>query len=322
MQSREHYIAVAPGVAALRVDLEVKHGALSSWMRTLDPTDKMPNRPVNPSWNALPPGKYTWVIPQPSPGTWDFSLTNDSGWRENDPAKISTEEASYSASFSMLHGNIHAMSDGHLIISIHAENHGAAIAAPVADVYPATLISHSADFLSSGAPNIFPINVPEGSGVLRLRATAAAASNDLEAYLYDCTSGQCFFWDYAGRAAQEKTLTVHRPKSGRWVVAVNSAPDVVGNGGFILEEIVGATAVRYPLNANTQWQTLVAEPSVKGNAEVRNGGSRILYCELVDAELQNEESLRIADLVAKDISAQRKGPATPVAIASTVYKLE
>jgi hypothetical protein len=321
MESRDHYVHIPPGAAALRVDLEVKHGALSIWLRNLDPTHDVPNRLPNPSWSALPAGKYTWVVAQPAAGTWGLSLTNDTVSREHDPEKVSVEEANYSLSFSTLNGSIDAKSDGQLI-SIHAQNEGAELGAPVVDVYPATLASKSGHFSNSGAPNIFSIDVPERSGVMRLHATAVEGASDLEAYLYDCTSGQCFYWDYAGTASREKTLIVHRPKAGKWMVAVNAAPVVVGRGEFVLEEIIGGAAVRHLLTSNAPWKTAVEAPLIadRNNAGRSAADSRILYCELVDAKLQDAESQRLAALATKDTPADKKGPEKPVAIASAIYE--
>lgn len=318
MRSRDHFIAVPPGSAALRIDLDVKRGALSGRMRSRDPTEEVPNRPVS-QWGAFEPGKHTWVIPNPSAGTWSLSLTNDTGWREKDPAKVSTEEAVYSVSFSILNGDIEAATDSGRL-SIQAENRGADLGAPAADVYPAVQVMRSASLLESGEPNIFPIDVPEDSGLLRLRAkTDPAAASDIELFLYDCTSGQCFLWDYAGTAAREQVLTVHQPKAGKWVLAANAAPAMVGRGSFVLEEIIGGHPERYPLNASSHWQTTANIPRLIHSGD---GEERVLYCELVDARLQEAESKRLAAAATEETPADQKGPARPVAIASTIYRLE
>jgi hypothetical protein len=317
MQSRDHYISVPPGTAVLRVDLNVQRGALSSRMNSLDPTENVPNRPVS-LWNTLTPGKYTWSVPTPSAGTWSLSLANDSGWREQDPTKVSTKEAAYSVSFSLPDGEIEAKKDGTRIV-IQASAPAADIGAPAADVYPAMRTVHEAAFSHSGEPNIIPIEVPVNSGVLRFHATAAPGSSDLEMYLYDCTTGQCFYWDYAGTSSQDQTLTVHRPNAGKWLLAVNAAPAMVGKGGFRLEEIVGAALDRHPLTADVHWQAAIDIPTVTHSAGDQQS---VLYVELVDSDLQDTESQRISALASDDTPPEKRGLANPVAIASTIYRLE
>lgn len=314
MRSKSHFISVPAGSPALRVDLEVKHGALTSNMLSMDPSESVPNRPSSPRGPFLV-GKHSWVVPNPAAGTWTLSLTNETGRSEKDPAKVSTEEASYTLSFSVLDGSITAdASSGRL--SIEAQNHGPKIGAPVADVYPATLVQQTASFSTEGTPNLIPIDVAEGSGLLQLRAKSNADANELEMFLYDCTSGQCFFWDYSGSAASEHMLTVRKPKAGKWMVAVNAAPTFGATGGFVLEKIVGGAAVRHALDANLRLPAVDVPPIADSE------GQKVLYCELVDAQLQDAESKRRAITAAEDTPVELKNAAKPIAIATTLYRVK
>jgi hypothetical protein len=314
MQSREYYFTVPPGAAALRVDLDLKRGALSTRMRSLDPTENNPNRPMA-AYFPFQSGRYTWVIPNPSEGTWGMSLTNDTGWREKDLTKVSTVDADYSVSFAIMNGAVRAADEGERL-SIHAENHGARLTDPVADVYPAARTLQTAEFLPTGEPNLFPIDVPEGSEVLKLDARADNGGSPLEIYLYDCTSGQCFLWDYAGIAAHEQTVSVHKPKAGKWMAAVNAAPSIVGHGRFSFDELVGGKSTRYPLLAKTHWTTTVDKPAALG---VAGKASPVVYCELVDKAVEEAETERLAAMSGPAAPADKKGPAKPVAVASTIY---
>jgi hypothetical protein len=48
----------------------------------------------------------------------------------------------------------------------------------------------------------------------------------------------------------------------------------------------------------------------------------VLYVELVDSDLQDAESQRISALASDDTPPEKRGVANPVAITSTIYRLE
>lgn len=321
MESETQYVDVIPGTSALRIDVDVKKGSLSAWLLNSDPTSGVPNRPLFPSRLALPAGRYTWVVPYPSGGTWLLSLTNDSAWRGADPSLASTTDAQYTVSFSTLKAGLDSTGpDGRLTLT--ARNEGAALGVPVVDVYPSKLTSTKADFLPSGLPNQFPLEIPAGSGVVRITSKSELHSSDYELSLYDCTSGQCFYWDYAGTAASEQLLIVHNPKPGKWVVAVNAAPSLVGRGGFTLSTLIGAAAERSPLTLGLPWHKLVDGQATRVDPlESPLNEMPVLYCELVDSDLQGQETRRMMRVAENATDPRQKVAANPVAIAAATFQL-
>lgn len=313
MQSDDHYISVPAGVAALKVEIEVRKGVLSARMRTINPSSNTDDlRPLQ--YVQLQPGKYTWVVAAPVAGTWDLGLTNDSGWREKDVSRVSTDEAQYSLAFTALTGSIEGAVNGGQL-SIQARRDASRIESPAVDVYSATRDRHTGRLAANGLPTLIPVDVPEDAGVLRLRATADSGGSEIEMFLYDCTTGQCFWHSYAGLAAAEQLITVRKPKAGQWKVAVNAAPAAAGAGGFVLEQIVGDKATRAQLSADEHaWRTSIASAV----SVAKNDYERVLYLELVDEALQNAETQRILALAPEDAPPEKKLPAKPVALASTV----
>jgi hypothetical protein len=268
-------------------------------------------------------GKYTWVVANPSPGTWSFTLANDTGWREKDQKLVSTEEAKYTLSIFALTGSVEAGDDGPRV-SLHLQNHGADLAEPVADVYSGSMTSEQKNFLSTGEPNLFEIEAPKDTGILQFRVKADPGASGLEVFLYDCTSGQCFFSDYAGPASQQHVVTVRQPKTGKWVLAVNAAPSVVGHGGFVVEELLGGKAVRQTLvsdpkqSSTGDWVTTVEKPS-----SIKQEGNKVpvLICELVDVALERAEAERQASASETTEEPKEKPTPKPVAVASSIHKL-
>ncbi len=313
MQSDDHYISVPAGVAALKVQIEVRKGVLSARIRSMDPSSNTEDlRPLQ--YVQLQPGKYTWVVPAPVAGTWDLGLTNDSGWREKDSTRVSTDEAQYSLAFTALTSSIEGVLSGE-DVSIRAPRDASGMESPAVDVYAATRDRRTESLRSNGEPSILTVDVPDDAGVLKLRATAAPGGSEIEMFLYDCITGQCFWHSYAGLAAAEQIITVRMPKAGRWKVAVNAAPAANGSGGFTLEQIVGGKAARSQLQGDgATWRASIArpEPAAKGGSE------RVLYLELVDEALENAETQRILALAPADAPEDKKRPAKPVALASAV----
>jgi hypothetical protein len=334
MRSDDHFISVPSGTEALKIELLVKRGSLAPDFASMDPSQSTPNRSLNMGAGAKRMGRYTWVFPRPSIGTWTFTLTNDSAWREKDPKSATTESAEYELTISALRGTLTATEVGKNI-SLQVENEGAMLAEPAADIYSGLLLSKHAEFSSTGVPTLFEFEAPEDAGILQFNVKADAGASDLEAFLYNCTSGECFFSDYAGIAAHEQRVSVRNPKAGKWILAVNAAPADVGHGGFVVERISGGKPRRQTLLATSNkgtnaWQATLEKPAPEQGRDL----TPVLLCELVDAALESAEAERIAALYPlepkdkdkekdkdKDTSDEPPTP-KPVAIANTIFPLK
>jgi len=251
-------------------------------------------------------------VAAPVAGTWDLGLANDSGWREKDVSRVSTDEAQYSLAFTALTGSIDGVVSGGEV-SIQARRDATRMESPAVDVYSAKRDRHTGRLAANGLPSLVAVDVPQDAGVLRLRATSDPRASEIEMFLYDCTTGQCFLHSYGGLAKAGQIITVRKPKAGQWKVAVNAAPIATGGGGFVLEQIVGDQAKRAQLsNDDVAWKAKIASPVSSGDTE------RVLYVELVDVALENAETQRILALAPADAPPEKRLPAKPVALATTV----
>jgi Subtilase family len=295
MRVKAHYVQVPRGVATMSIELEVIRGTIRAAIlpsHGLFPNYYQHLYPGNTRQFAR--GKYTVVLPYPAEGPWTISLNNDSAWLERNPALVAADQAEYAITVRLLTASVRTSASRKDTVAIDVESPASDLREPVLETSIGMLRSHAAAFLSTGLPNVFEIAVPEGAATLWLQLRADAPSSNLvEMYLYDCTSGQCFSHDLAFPAATAQALVVRRPKSGRWVVAVNAAPFPAATGGFVLEEII-ATDVphRSPVAARPgsagryRRETItvdLAPPAAPGK-------TRILFVELIDLATERDEA--------------------------------
>ncbi|HEX3701863.1 MAG TPA: hypothetical protein VHU82_00940, partial [Vicinamibacterales bacterium] len=236
------------------------------------------------------------IVPHPAPGVWSIVLDNASTLFETNPALTSGERAEYAITARLFGASLHPIAARGATVSVDIQNGETAIREPVLNVSSGTLRSHRGTFLPTGLPNQIDIAVPGDATTLALHLRGdTATTRSLELYLYDCTSGECFLYDFGFPAAPSQTLVVRKPKAGRWVAAVNAAPFPLAKGQFVLDEIIttGATrrstAVPNPHEPGDRWTETVAvgtaPPPVKG-------AQRILFFELVDLASEHAEAER------------------------------
>jgi hypothetical protein len=178
-------------------------------------------------------------------------------------------------------------------LAIDLTNRGAELREPVVETSIGTLRSHRAEFLPTGLPNQFDIDVPEGAATLALQLHGADAERvSSELYLYDCTSGECFSYDFTLPAVKEHTFVVRRPKAGRWVAAVNAAPFPAKRGRFVLDEIITSDVRRHsaaqsgPRRPGAEWTETI---DIQAPARLsQSGATPVLLCELLDIAAERE----------------------------------
>lgn len=292
MRVRPHYLQVPAGTGAMSVELEVIRGTISAAI--------VPGHGLFPNYyqhlypgtsRQFTRGRYRVMLPHPVPGTWTISLTNDSTRIEPNRALVSAAEAEYAVTIGLLGAALDVKDARDGTVTVEIENMGTEIREPELHTSPATVRSYRADFLPTGLPNTFAIDVPAEATTLRLQATSASGS-PLEMYLYDCSSGECFSYSMAFPAARSQTIVVRHPGQGRWVAAVNAAPAPVAPGGFVLDAIVAtgppsrAWARAVALRSGARW----AEPVVFGAPSGRPNVAQATLIELVDAANEREEA--------------------------------
>jgi hypothetical protein len=293
MRSAAHYVTLPEGVGVMSIEIEVLRGKVMTVVLESNGLIREYYGHVLPqAGRMLARGKYRVLVPWPAAGTWSITVVNDSAWREPDPALTSTEVATYTLSVQALSASLdlHEPRPGH--VEVDVASRGAQLREPVLEMSTGTLRSHRASFLPSGLPNQFDIDVPVGSTTLALRLRGVRPGADaVELHLYDCTSGECFSYDFTVPAANEQTLEVRKPQPGRWVAAVNTAPFPTSPGGFVLDEIVTSDPERHAASriglrhpGNHWTETLDIAPPRAGRSDV----TPVLLCELIDAAAERD----------------------------------
>ena len=240
MHQNAHYIHVPPGADALALELEVARGVLSATLlqaHGLVSTYYMPVHPMDIF--SVGPGTYHLVMPNPDPGTWTLRLKNAS---VHFPAKLTLGPrddalAEYTVRMRILDLDVAAKPQARTV-SLDLHNRGAALTEPLIEAWQGSRRTHRAAFAANGVSNVIDIDVPPDAGSLILDLRRDGTSANVELFLYNCTTGQCFSYDVAFPAAESQRLVVRRPAPGRWVAAVNAAPFPRSRGGFVLDEII------------------------------------------------------------------------------------
>lgn len=300
MQDRTHYFEVPAGTSAFSVELQVRRGAA---VATILPSHGMLREyygHVQPGYGrTFGQGKYFLVVRSPSPGTWSINLANTSSWRERDMSRASVEELEYAVKVRLLSMSVAMRLDGPSgRARIHLANRGAVLDEPAIELSAGTLVSHRARLNANGLPNRIDIDVPVGSSMLALKLRGGSpATSLLELHLYDCTSGECFSYDFTLPAAAQCEIIVRHPKPGRWVAAVNAAPLPGASGDFELNAIIaGVVTRRPPQGVGSSWKrgtlnlTIPLDMLQVPIAATASDATRVIVCDVVDAGLEREAS--------------------------------
>jgi hypothetical protein len=205
---------------------------------------------------------------------------------------VSTDDAEYVLTARLLDASVRSRLSRAGVLDVSLENRGASLGEPVVDASIGILRSHQGKTLITGLPNQFEINVPPGAATLALQLRGTAASvQTFELYLYDCTTGECFSYDFTLPAEPRQRLVVRRPTAGRWIAAVNAAPLPKGALPFELEEVIATAPLPATGDSRSQlpaarWAcTLPLSPM----AAAPVGATRVLLVELIDRAVERNE---------------------------------
>jgi hypothetical protein len=186
---------------------------------------------------------------------------------------VSDEPVEYVITIRLPRAAVSVRRTDHGTATIEVENRGAQLRDPVVLTSSAIHTTAESQFLTNGLPNVFPVNIPEGSSTLAVHARATSPGTTLELYLYDCSSGECFAHNYTIPAAVTQTLVVRKPGPGRWIAAVNAAPSVPVEGAFVLE-----TTVAGPPRRSSMSDGVILPP-----------GAQAILCEVIDGRAERDE---------------------------------
>jgi subtilase family protein len=295
MRQRAHYVQVPAGVGAIAFDLEITRGVIRP---TIVPSSGLHSgyyMHVHPNnLELMGKGRYQIVLPNPEPGTWTFQVNADSTWTKmpGNPVPADNGDADYTLTMRLFKASIRPAATSGGAVAAEITNGAGTIVEPVVEATPGYLTSHRGRFLSTGLPNAIDISVPANAATLSLQLRAEPEGSKTELYLYDCTTGECFSYNFGFPAAGAHTLVVRKPNAGRWVAAVNAAPFPAAAGGFVLDEVIttGAPIRRASTAARAsgaRWQEVIGDVPAPPAAP---GKMPIVLLELRDAALERAEA--------------------------------
>jgi hypothetical protein len=294
LAKRAHYVSVPVDIRALEVELKVLRGSVRASV--------LPSHGLYPSYyghvypqggRTFTPGIHHVTLPDPVAGTWTLTVENTTAWRESDQSLVSTADAEYELTARLLHASVQPQPPRAGLLEIRLENRGASLGEPVVDASMGILKSHQGKTLGTGLPNQFEIDVPPGAATLALQLRGIGASpRAFELYLYDCTTGECFSYNFTLPAEPSQRLVVRRPAAGRWIAAVNAAPVPQGALPFELEEVIATTplpraTVSSPQLPAARWIGTLQLPPI---ASAPPDATRVLLIELIDHALERNEA--------------------------------
>ena len=210
---------------------------------------------------------------------------NASPYFVRDQSPVTTETAEYALTVRLLTASVALRSLSADRVGVEVTNRSATIEEPVIEWSVGTQATHRAAFLATGLPNQFTIDVPKDASTLVVHARSAdPGAARVELYLYDCSSGECFSYDFTVPALPRQTLIVRKPKPGRWVAAVNPAPFPAVRGELVLDAIV--TGVAHRQSAQSPIITLPSSSNPQSGTP--NPQFPVLLAELVDAAAERD----------------------------------
>jgi len=306
----DKYFYVPPGASSIRIDFEVLSGIAYVRMRSPNRLHSSYYPHLTSDTSQLLPGRHTYRIDDPEPGTWGIGIQNASPLWATQPQQVSTDQIRYSLELQMQRWNavVEEQAGG---LQLKATNRGAEVGRPVLRVAPGVRSNEVMTYLQNGNANRIEIVVPEKTSTLQIRADSNKGSSPLELYLYDCTSGECFSYDFRMPAQISHLITVRDPKPGKWVAMVNAAPMLLGKGGFTFESIITGSTATKPIPANG---TVDLESLSAIQTPIRK--EQILFMELIDEAAEEiEQTHPLLGESAKKLKTR------PVALAFATYLL-
>ncbi len=294
LRRSSHYVVLPERGHALQITLEVHKGTVGA--------NILPSHGLYPNYydhvyplggRPFTPGIYHVVLPHPASGMWTVDVSNLGSQQQGEARSTSGETAEYTIALRLLSVTLrpHLSRSGQLVIDL--DNRGAAPKEPVIETSVGTLRSHVGDVPTTGPPAQLEVIVPEHASTLDLRLRNDKSGDDaLELYLYDCTLGECFSYDFTLPATRDQRIVVRKPNAGRWVAAVNPAPFPMKAARFVVEEIITGAVTHHARTgpqhqlARRTWRERIDIPAAPHTSE---GATPVVLCELVDAAMNREE---------------------------------
>lgn len=319
-EQRAHYFEIPRGTGALAFELQVTRGSVQPTIlqaHGLVPSYYAHVHPLDTFFAG--PGTYQVLMPNPEPGTWTVRVKTGSTSMPpgGEYGPRVDGDAEYTLTMRALGASILPEGRGRGTVAVNIINTGHLVAEPVLEASPGSLRSHRGEFLKNGLPNLFDIQVPDEATTLSLQLRSEQEGTNVELFLYDCTTGECFSYDIAFPADGSQRLLVRKPKPGRWVAAVNAAPFPAAAGSFVLDEVITKDvpvrrASAAPRQPGARWEEVIDDLPTPSAAD---GRTPVVFFELFDAAAERAEAERPWSIVRHYITPRDR----PVAFGTAIY---
>jgi hypothetical protein len=217
---RSYFVEVPEHTSALRVKLQVLRGSVRMHYQDPGPLqqgERTENYPyLAPVMGRKVPqaGDWSYVFARPLAGVWEFGLEN---WDVDsaDKAEFRLKVTALLVGIELEESSAAVGSDSPLPVKF-ANLYGGLLGSAVHGEQ-GTMFRSSSSVPASGVPRVFDIHVPAGSKNLMAEIEVASQDKDnLDLYLYDCSTGHCILWDIAMFGGVKQTILARKPKPGLW----------------------------------------------------------------------------------------------------------
>ena len=222
------FFNVPPNAAAFKLDARIHQGTIR--LRFMRPSGKELDDPreIPPQWQPeyQTGGNLDRVIVNPETGVWQVLVENQSlsapGELTTDAqrARLTLTASVFSTEAQTQLTRLSAARPQSLQVKFISNY------APFARSYAESSLGNAYSIRLALAPDddatVYEINVPAGADILTARTSISTRRQaDVDLYLYLCANDECELKAYGTRNGVAESVTVARPKPGKWKVVVD-----------------------------------------------------------------------------------------------------
>ena len=296
---RPYFVEVPENTSALRVELQVVRGSVRMHYQDPGPlhwSERMTSYPyLVPVMDreVHPAGSWSHMFARPMSGVWEFNLEN-SDIESADQAEFRLKVTALNVGIELAESTS-TFGDSDLLLHARFSNLYGSLLGVVAKGELGTIFSTESSLADSGDPRIFEIHVPPRS--LNLMAEIEVPrreKDDIDLYLYDCSSGHCYLWDIAMFGGPKRTILARKPKPGLWKALVCAERPIGRDTSFSYRDVITHSTLGRAADGTKlvgrrigeQWTETLRPESPSASVASRH---RVAWIEVVDERAEEQE---------------------------------
>jgi len=295
---RPYFIRVPKNTSALRVELQVLHGSVRLHYQDPAPlhwAERMTSYPY------LAPvtdrevhreGDWSYLFARPLSGVWEFLVENSD--------VESADEAAFRLKVTALNAGVElaeATADGSAwLLKAHFTNVDGRLLGSVVQGEVGTMFRAASSVPASGQPRVLKIDVPPGSTNLLAEIEVPPEQKDnVDLYLYDCSSGHCYLWDIAMFGGSKQTILARNPKPGLWKALVFAERSAGKDVSFSYRDVITISTLGKVLGDTKSVERRVGEEwtedlRVERSTAPLESRELVAWIEVVDGRAEEQET--------------------------------